>query len=86
MHCPYEHKTNIMNMQILFNILICINIDEKRNKRPIIKLAQKDKQNGQLIKYSIFVLLYLASMYPRIGSKISESIITYTIDFTQYFE
>jgi hypothetical protein len=73
-------------MQILFNKLKYINIDGKINSTPTIKLAQKDKQNGQLIKYSIFVLLYLASMYPRIGSKISESITTYTIDFTQYFE
>jgi hypothetical protein len=61
-------------------------MEEKRNNNPTIKLAQKDKQNGQLIKYSIFVLLYFTSMYPRIGSKISESNTTYNIDFTQYFE
>jgi len=53
-----------------------MNMDEKRNSSPTVKLPQNDKQNGQLIKYSIFDLLYLASMYPLIASKISESSIT----------
>ena len=74
--CPYEHKTNTINKQILLNILKHMNMDEKRNSSPTVKLPQNDKQNGQLIKYSIFDLLYLASMYPLIASKISESSIT----------
>jgi len=51
-------------------------IADTKNNTPTIKLAQKDKQNGQLIKYSSLDLLYFTSMYPRTASKISESITT----------
>lgn len=61
---------------MLFKISKLMIIAGTKNNTPTIELAQKDKQNGQLIKYSSLELLYFTSMYPRTASKISESITT----------